>query len=263
SLAYNSTNDGTELQFDPIGQQRMEPPSDQRRGFRRWIPVGDHSERSRRWLRRERGLATKSDTSEVDDFIDDEDSQQQKRRRKKLCCINVCLCILVIAAIICSVLLALEFSGRNDKNAETEADSNAVAPTPSPPVESPTFTLPSSTPEPTIATSSGTSPVANSSEGDLVDESGTTTDSPASFDADSVTGRDPVASPSESGVVDDTPTSGSNPLSPSEARIVEISGDAIYNSSTPQYAAYDWLQNEDPANLDLDNIPEHDLTQRY
>ncbi len=48
-----------------------------------------------------------------------------------------------------------------------------------------------------------------------------------------------------------------------EGRLRAISGEVINNASTPQNKAYDWLVNEDPANLDLDSLSDEDLSQRY
>ena len=44
---------------------------------------------------------------------------------------------------------------------------------------------------------------------------------------------------------------------------MEINPKVVFSPATPQHAAYDWLQNEDPANLDLDSLSQEDLTQRY
>lgn len=42
-----------------------------------------------------------------------------------------------------------------------------------------------------------------------------------------------------------------------------ISGELLYDPQTPQYEAYQWLLNDDPAGLDLDVIPQTTLEQRY
>jgi hypothetical protein len=46
-------------------------------------------------------------------------------------------------------------------------------------------------------------------------------------------------------------------------RLFSISGDLIDDPTTPQYSAYQWLLNDDPANLDLDSLTDETLTQRY
>lgn len=51
--------------------------------------------------------------------------------------------------------------------------------------------------------------------------------------------------------------------SEAKAHLSQISGSAIDNPTSPQYKAYRWLRNEDPANLDLDNMPVKALEQRY
>ena len=48
-----------------------------------------------------------------------------------------------------------------------------------------------------------------------------------------------------------------------EGRLHAISGESIGDVSTPQNKAYDWLVNEDPANLDVDNLTDEALSQRY
>jgi hypothetical protein len=57
----------------------------------------------------------------------------------------------------------------------------------------------------------------------------------------------------------------SQTLSPhtAEGKLLSISGDAIYNNSTSQYAAYQWLRHSDPAKLDLDGLSDQELIQRY
>jgi hypothetical protein len=48
-----------------------------------------------------------------------------------------------------------------------------------------------------------------------------------------------------------------------KSHLMEISGDLLNDPTTPQHAAYQWLVNEDPANLDLDLLPIKTLEQRY
>ncbi|KAL3911614.1 MAG: hypothetical protein SGILL_007211, partial [Bacillariaceae sp.] len=282
TIAYNDTITGTELQYqgDDFNQERMEPSSDQRRkGFRRWIPVGDDSERSRSWFQpRTRSLAAKSDADGIGVFADDGDVDvgDARKRRKKLCCINVCLCLLVIAAIVCAVLFALKFFERDDA-AEPEKSSNVVPSTGSP-VEKPTFSLPSAPSMPQSGSPAQSppsfAPVTSETEEGRVEGDGSSPsagglvdDGDFSIGGPSNGGEDaPAESPqyeSDSSVTAPNEQEGENSPKSVEETIVHISGDAIYDEGTPQHAAYDWLQNEDPANLDLDSLSEQDLSQRY
>ena len=64
--------------------------------------------------------------------------------------------------------------------------------------------------------------------------------------------------------IEDLPTMSPIPYSDStKERLENVSGDIVFDVSTPQYDAYDWLLNNDPANLDLDSLTEEELNQRY
>jgi hypothetical protein len=294
NIAYNDTINGTELQFqdqgDSVGGERMEPPSDQRKkGFRRWIPVGDDSERSRSWFQpRPRSLAAKSDSDGVGIFADEDvnDDGNVRKRRRKLCCLNICLCLLIIAAIVCSVLFALEFFV-HDESTGSERSPNVVAPTTSSPVEKPTFSLPAATLQPSVGIPSqsppSVAPIASNTEeqgrvdgeGNLSENSGNLTtlspedeaDASVTAPAQSVDASAPTNNPDEQAdanlAITSPPSSENSTSRSAEERIVAISGGTLYDPDTPQYAAYDWLQNKDPAKLDLDNVSEQTLSQRY
>lgn len=321
----DNTSHGTELlhlpRGEPIGAERVQPPSDQRRkGFKSWIPVHDYSERSRSWLRSGKGLADRKDQPDADDIVED---GEYRKRRRKLCCLNICLVLLVIAAIVCTVLLTLTFVSRDDKT--TDRDTSVAGTATSSGSESgrdpnPTFNLmppnmaPSQSPPPEdiSTTSSPALPSSQLDDDDDNNSSPSATPEGGTTDSDSSTGDNSNASDPSLGISTNSPspptpptdvleedvdsnvsttsspgeaptepivsgrddsdesTSTSSPSAsvvasrpPAEEILVGISGDAIYDPTTPQYAAYDWLQNEDPANLDLENISEQELSERY
>lgn len=308
NLSVNNTSTGTELEFlqrgIPLETERVEPSSDQRkRGFKSWIPVYDDSERSRSWFGNSKGLAGKTDELEAEEVLVDDG---YRKRRRKLCLLNICLILLVIAAIICSVLLTLTFLNKGEA---TERDgvvaSPTTAPGSTPTEERPTFNLmpPNTAPTnmPALSDAMTLSPTLMPSEeeeesGGENPSSGETTEEPnfslgnpntlspsmtsapgngLEDDVDSnvstpalteaptsatVTGRDDVDSNSDP----PSPTKASQtPNESAEGIIANVSGDAIYDPQTPQYAAFDWLQNGDPAKLDLDSLADQELTQRY
>ncbi len=83
----------------------------------------------------------------------------------------------------------------------------------------------------------------------------------------------PVQVPSASGTsLTAAPITATIPLSNSDTEneafdakthLLGISGDLLNDPTTSQYDAYQWLINEDPANLDIDSIPIKNLEQRY
>mmetsp|Transcript_9245 Transcript_9245/g.22965 ORF Transcript_9245/g.22965 Transcript_9245/m.22965 type:complete len:1330 (-) Transcript_9245:125-4114(-) len=89
------------------------------------------------------------------------------------------------------------------------------------------------------------------------------TDSPSEFQISSrvtPTAVSPNADFKNKEILTQSPTP--DPVSV-EGRLHAISGESIGDVSTPQNKAYDWLVNEDPANLDLDNLTDEELSQRY
>jgi hypothetical protein len=263
-LSFNHTSIETQLADQNIKTdaqtERAEPPSDQRKpGFRSWIPVGDGSERGRSRAQRSRGeLANMTVISEESVSTHDE---FYRKRQRKLCILNLCIILMILAAVVCSVLFAIELIGAG--NEDTLAQQRSSTPPPQPTFPS---GRPLDTPSP-VDIGSDTNPAIPSSP----------VESPTD---DSTTGRnDPTAPPVENS---DSTTDGSNPTaSPvdnselnsvaslavapgtTEERLLQISGDAIKDESTPQFAAYNWLQNQDPANLDLDSLSDEELSQRY
>lgn len=223
-LSYNATSTTS-----PIGRERTEPPSDQRRaGFRSWIPVGD--EASVKIIRG--GLATQSDLSEGEDDVR---RKAPIRRRRRLFCLNVCLVLFILGAIICSVLFAVDMIG-------SDSSASVVAPT-LPPTTSTENPAMSPVQSPTVGSTPSAEPPTNSPSQVVQPTSETPT----------------TASPTAT-LPDPVPTTISRPV---DERLVAISGDAINEPGTPQYQAYDWLVNSDPANLDLETISDLDLEQRY
>jgi hypothetical protein len=79
----------------------------------------------------------------------------------------------------------------------------------------------------------------------------------------------PIENPAEeqtktNTTIENLPTMSPIPYSDStKERLENVSGDIVFDVSTPQYDAYDWLLNNDPANLDLDSLTEEELNQRY
>ena len=279
--SFNHTSIETQLADQSIKSdalaERTLPRSDQRKpGFRSWIPVGDGSERSRSRSQRPRGgLANMTVISEESVNTDDD---FYRKRNRKLCILNLCIILMVLAAIVCSVLFAIELIGAGNKDTAAQQRSSTPPPqatvpsgrplnTPSPvainsdanpsitspPVESPTDDSTTGRNNPTA------SPVDNS---DLTTDGSNPTASPLEI-SDSTTDRNsPTASPVDNSE-SDLPTSPTVATGTTEERLLQISGDAIKDESTPQYAAYNWLQNQDPANLDLDSLSDQDLSQRY
>jgi hypothetical protein len=105
----------------------------------------------------------------------------------------------------------------------------------------------------------------------------TTTPSNANKGGEDVLPVSPTSSPTSKDSLKPTPTYDLEPTpsateEPSlpentegaaKAKLFPISGDLLNNPNTPQYAAFDWMMNEDPANLDLDSLPVKELEQRY
>jgi hypothetical protein len=316
-LSFNDTRFGTELQFrqggTPLVAERLEPSSVQRRrGFKSWIPVYDDSERTR-GVKSRPAMAARNDLDDSEVEQDDGD----RKRRQKLCLLNICLVLLITAAITCSVLFALTFRSPGDKvdgDGDAVLTSPSTAPAPTPTDENPTFTLippnmipteapaPSSTltsaPEEILSGEPSSDKRPSSGENNNNESRPSTmenTDShgdasemfPTSSPTTSVSKEDeidsgaslpsPTENPSTTNVSGREDTDGIISVSapptllvpsesttgPAEKLLVEISGDSIYDPETPQYAAFDWLQNEDPANLDLDDLSDQELSQRY
>jgi hypothetical protein len=218
-LSFNATSTSS-----PLGKERIEPPSDQRKaGFRSWIPVGDGTTAK---STARGGLASQSDLFAGDDDFED---YVPRRRRRKLCCLNFCLLLLIVAAIICSVLFAVDMIG-SDSNA------SVIAPT-APPTQS------TENPSPTTANTPTVQLPSSSPAGGIPPTSEIPT----------------TSSPTET-LPNPMPTTLPNPV---DDRLVAISGDAINEPGTPQYIAYDWLVNNDTASLDLETVSDLDLEQRY
>lgn len=81
-------------------------------------------------------------------------------------------------------------------------------------------------------------------------------------------GSSPLAPPSSTSDRKpvDAPMDGENSgliVTNARTHLEAMSGNALNDPTTPQYAAYQWLLNEDPANLDLDALSSKDLEQRY
>jgi hypothetical protein len=313
-LSFNNTSFGTELQLwqggTPLSAERTEPPSvQQRKGFKSWIPVYDDSERTRR-LKSQTVLADRKDVD--DSEVDQED--ERRKRRPKICLLNICLILLVAAAITCSILFALAFRSRGEET-DVRGDAVVIGPTTPPSLrptdEKPTFNLippnmipPEATAPSNVLTSapeeissgepsSGSTPSSGGSDspttGEYIDSNGdssglVSTSSPTSsstWTQSNVSSSPSLSSASENSSmpsayegedIDGRLSISSSPTisvpslpqkGPAEGMLVAISGDAIYDPETPQYAAFDWLQHGDPANLDLDILPDQTLRQRY
>jgi hypothetical protein len=60
-----------------------------------------------------------------------------------------------------------------------------------------------------------------------------------------------------------TPTSQLTKDKSAFLHLYTISGDLLFDENSSQYRAYGWLSQDDPANLDIDNLPLKVLEQRY
>lgn len=237
----------------PIGVERTEPSSDQRKArFRSWIPVDDEVPEKRARGFAGGGLATKSELSDGGNATNGE----YYRRRRKLCCINIFLALLIIAAIVCSILLATHMTGSRKNASSGEGLTN---PTLSPISASGNYTeSPSESMLSPDETPSGEPPYASPSDSSFVESPASSSPTVPPVEAPS------SASPGEAGsTMSPTDMGRMDSPRPAEERIVDISGDAIFDSNTSQHEAYAWLLEDDPANLDLDSLSDRELEQRY
>jgi len=298
-----SSNNITEI---PYATDRLEPLSNhpQSTKSRPWIPVGNSNgtsvkSKKNRW-KKSQALASKVDTSNDEDEggvdIDVDQSSNRRRRRRKLCIMNSCLAFLIIAAIICSALFAVELTGSRSSGpsfvieSNENSDSTNTQPTTSATEVAPTeifvdlSPIENPTDESSLENSTGYSPSENGTTEELPVENQIPSGSPSAYllanglPVENFTSEPPVRistnAPSRYPIAEslpnENPTEENYPIiSPTlypgstEARLKMISGDAIYNISAPQYIAYDWMLNKDPATLDLNSLTEHELYQRY
>ena len=284
----------------PYATDRLEPSSNQQSTkSRSWITVGGKAtsiKSKRNAWRRSQALASKVDTSNDEDDIDVDAGYNRSSRRRNLCIMNSCLAFIIIAAVICSALFAVEMTRSRSNGPSSVIESNenpdstntqpTVSPIESVPTEMPVDLSPVE--NPTDESSFESLPEYSPSENGIIEglpvDNQTQLYSPFDyslingFPVENSTSEPPVwiptNAPSRHRTVETLPNENptekdSSIISPTrypgstEERLKMISGDSIYNISTPQYAAYDWLLNKDPANLDLDSLTEQELNQRY
>jgi len=231
----------------------------------------------------ERGASL--DEESMDGSIESSVSGKTKTLREKILCVMLpCGCLAIIAALIIVLLfafgdmgnslnLALFSKGSGNKPATSPTISPAADRTSRPVslTESPsTLRVPSITKIPSAApiaapvlptdaplemtTTPTASPMAPSISVPVA--SPTSTESPTSAP---MVGTPTDGEPTQTGV----PSTAEVVFVDAYTHLRQISGDLLDDPASPQHKAFQWLANEDPANLDLNSIPEQTLEQRY
>jgi hypothetical protein len=245
--------------------------------FRSWLPASRINRAStkskRKTMSRSQTLASKVDRSNDEDDVDVDVGLDQKSKKTKLFAVYIFLSLVIVASIICAVLFAVELRRSRasdpssiDDNGENSGDWIESQPkTTLSPVESPSYdsslqnSPPSSgnfegLPFETQAPSSSSLSSQSNYPSDSVSE-GTIQISPRITPSSE-------SSPSQNDEKQQTPTVAPSLYSGSvEETLRTISGETIYDTSTPQHNAYDWLVREESGSLDL--MTEQDLKQRY
>ena len=208
-------------------------------------------------------------------------SDTKKTLREKILCIMLpCGCLAIISVLIVVSLLA--FGGLGDSLnlalfSKGSGNKTASSPTISPTVdrtshpfsltESPsslavtsTTTMPSAAPivSPALPTDSHLEMTTTPTISPIAPPISVPVASPAST-------QSPTLAPPTNGKPPETgaPSSGEEVFVDAYTHLRQISGDLLDNPRSPRYKAFQWLANEDPADLDLDSIPEQTLEQRY
>ena len=191
---------------------------------RGYIPIGDEEKHRRRG----RGLAAKTENS-----TDEEDSNSgsrypstRTRRRRR------CLLLIFIALLLAGASVAIYFTFGKSETSTSKLEGGQTG----------------------------------DGEGGQAGEGGGQTGDGGSGQAgESGQTNVPTASPTSMENPTVVPAGTAAPSKQQEVveRLNSISGDLVKDPSTPQHAAYQWLVNDDPANLDLDSLTDKDLTQRY
>jgi len=186
---------------------------------------------------RSQALASQVDASNDEDDVDFDVHSGFDPRRLKFCIMNCCLAFVIIVAIVCAVLLGVELKGTRNNGSSSVMESN----------ENQETTQPTASPIESVRI--GISDAIIISGKKIEDKSS------------SVYPKPPVQIPTEEpSRHSQAPMLDSNAV---EEKLHMIAGDGIYNTSTPQYAAYDWLLSKDPANLDFGSSTEEEVNQRY
>lgn len=238
---------------------------------RSWLAVNSRDDtcgESKKNVWSSQALASRVDRSSNDeDDVDVETGFQPQRKKLKLSIMNSGLILVIIVSIICSVLLAVEFmkSRRDDPLFANVNNTNSKSAIESEPNEISEEFSPKESP--IYKSSFGNSPFGNQAS------SSSLSNSPSNFR--SVSPSEPAfqvltrITPSEFLPSENPKKVQTLTVSPAlhlgsvEEKLHAISGDSIYDVSTPQHIAYVWLVNDDPAILDFDGLTEKDLNQRY
>jgi len=210
------------------------------------------------------GESNKDTLKNDEDDVDVKTGSRQERRKCKLFFLNVCIVLVIIASIVCTVLFALELRGprSGDPSSIDENNGNQTKT-----IESESNEIPGEfVPDETYHEDSSS---LNETVEGLPIESQATLSSPSdspsetSFQTSSRI-TPPELLPTESPTKRQTPTAApTRYLGLVEEKIRKISGESIDDVSSPAHDAYDWLISEDSASLDFDSVTEQDLSQRY
>eukprot|EP00537_Pseudo-nitzschia_pungens_P003841 CAMPEP_0172362330 /NCGR_PEP_ID=MMETSP1060-20121228/5961_1 /TAXON_ID=37318 /ORGANISM="Pseudo-nitzschia pungens, Strain cf. cingulata" /LENGTH=1378 /DNA_ID=CAMNT_0013084815 /DNA_START=167 /DNA_END=4302 /DNA_ORIENTATION=- len=285
----------------PYATVHHELPGSQENDKHRLFAAGGSPMSKMNGWRKTQALASKVDRSKDEDDVDVNSSSNPRKNRRKLCMINICCVFLLIAAIICATFLTLQLRRPREKNSsppiETGYIPKTTSPTPNPtqstvtlnntltdrmspadsesstlfPTDAPSF-FPTYTPSRSPVDTPSRSPTDTPSRSPTDTPSRSPTDTPSRSPTDTPSrsptdtpSRSPTRTPSRS----PTHTPSVNTLRPTpylsskEETILKISGDSVFNTSSPQHAAYDWILTQDPVNSDSDSSTEQEVTQRY
>lgn len=276
-----SSNNLTSTELPLGNNEQLKPLSVRKKWYlQHWIPVGDGSVRT---TDSRAGILVQTNSLR-DNINADEASRIHDRRRRRLCILNVLVCVIVAAVLVLSVFLALNLTSTSKSNtatvdsqspsSQTQRSQQPTAATPTFPAASPVERRPTETtqvespiePQPVEQPVAASAPTQGSNlpatkapvGGSALSQITTPTKSPTKI---------PTSIPTELGATE--PTVFTTTVAPStsagsaEERVLAISGDVIYDESTPQYKAWNWLANEDPAKLDLNAVSDVELNQRY
>ena len=200
-------------------------------------------------------------------------SEKTKTFREKILCIMLpCGCLAIIAALIIVLLFAFGDLGKNlALFSKGSGNKPATSPTISPAADR--TSLPVSTKMPSAAPIAApvlptdaplemtTTPTASPMTPPISVPmaSPTSTDSPTLAPMVGTPTTPTDGEPTQTGV----PSNSEEVFVDAYTHLRQISGDLLDDPGSPQHKAFEWLANEDPADLDLDSIEEQTLEQRY